>query len=159
MLADIVVDTNVFVHANNPENSYSDESKAFAHTLLAADTALCLDEGFAADEARNRSRIAAEYWQHLSPGMLGHEVIQTLAAARRVRTVELPTDQNDKRTIRRLVPRDATDRAFLGTAIRSDDRVLVSHDFDDFSDDVRDEAEAEWHMRFVEALGASALLA
>src|ERR1700761_2410360 len=105
MLTDIVVDTNVFVHAHNPEHAYCGDARRLALALLTPtnSTLLRVDPGFHPIEARNRSRIVGEYLQKLVPGMLGHHLIQELAAAGRLSPVEPIKDQNLRKAVQRLV--------------------------------------------------------
>src|SRR2546429_630081 len=61
MLPDIVIDTNVLGHPDTPTEPRYAASRALVLRLLEISTHLCVDEGFALDEARNRSFICAEY--------------------------------------------------------------------------------------------------
>jgi hypothetical protein len=138
VLVDLVVDTNVFVHAHNSEQAYSKDSLMVANALLepGVGTSLRVDPGFSPVEAQNRSKIGSEYFQWLVPGMVGHHLIQELAATKRLIPVVLPTANTLKGRVRELV-QDASDRVFLLTALASDDRILVSHDDEAFPDSVR----------------------
>jgi len=134
---DIVVDTNVLVHASNEAHPYCHASLAFLSTLLAGTTVLCVDEGFSADESKNASLIGAEYTQHLVFGMPGYAVVQALASTDRLKQVARSVPDNVRRAVKRLVPRNSRDRTFVHVAFNSTDRLLVSHDFDDFGGDIR----------------------
>lgn len=136
-LSDIVVDTNVLVHASNEAHPYCQASLAFLSTLLAGTTAVCVDVGFSVDESKNTSLIGGEYMQHLVFGMPGYAVIQALASSERMKQVPRSVPDNVRRAVKRLVPRKSRDRTFVHVAFNSTDHVLVSHDFDDFGDDVR----------------------
>lgn len=136
MLSDVVVDTNVLIHASNPSVAYNAASLALLVALQNASTALCVDPGFDVNEAQNRSLIAGEYQQKLPIGSLGFAVVATLAATGRVKQVSRKVPEALARKIRHRVgkPRD---RTFVHVAANSNDRRLVSHDFEDFSDDTR----------------------
>ncbi len=143
MIDDLVIDTNVLVHASNPAVPRHEAALLFATSLLAADTLLCLDEGFSAIEAQNRSLIGGEYYQHLVVGMIGYAVVATLAASERVKQVSKTVPAAARTRIKRLIPRNPRDRTFVQVAVNSTDNVLVSHDFDDLGDDVRRKLRAE----------------
>jgi predicted nucleic acid-binding protein len=129
VLTDIVIDTNVFVHAHNKAEPRHESAKKLGLRLLEDDvpTMLCVDSGFSLDEARNQSRIGHEYIKHCVPGMLGHHVIQTLASTKRIKQVRPTPDMASRKCVRKIVA-DKDDRVFLLVALASDDRTLVSHD-------------------------------
>jgi hypothetical protein len=160
MLADIVVDTNVLVHANNPETAYFEESRKLADALLhsSSETKLRVDDGFRPIEAENQSQIVSEYWRQLAPGMLGHHLVQTLAAEGRIRAVPPIKDKNLKDKVRKLV-NDKSDRVFLLTAIMSTAKVLVSHDDQAFPESACASCADGWGVNVCEALGSLDLLA
>jgi hypothetical protein len=146
MLHDLVVDTNVFVHAHNRNVGLRHhEARKLALQLLDPDSATVLrvDPGFSADPSSNTSRIGSEYLNHLVPGMLGHQVVQTLAASMRVRPVPLLADGDERADVHQLVS-DRRDRVFLQVALGSRSRVLASHDDAAFPDDVRSICRTRW---------------
>lgn len=126
MLADVVVDTDVLMHADNEASADRDASRSLIASLRAASTALCFDPGFHIDEARNRSGIAGEYFEHLAHGSLGLALVEECALSGRVRTVPIKVAPDVNRAIRQLIW-DPTDRKFVKVAINSDERVLVTH--------------------------------
>jgi hypothetical protein len=153
MLADVVVDTNVLVRANNAADSYFDEASEFLETLAYdCETALCLDSGFDYDEAKNRSLIFAEYRESLSPATLSAPILASLFVAGRVISVETRLPDAQRRCVNRLI--DASkprDRTFLKVAINSAERVLVSHDFEDFDAATRVEIARHFDVDVIEA--------
>lgn len=156
MLTDLVVDTNIFVHAHNKGlGARHDEALALTRRLIADEvtTVLRVDPGFHVDESRNTSKIGAEYLAFVVPGMLGHAVIQRLAAGMRVQPVDTALDEETRVAVNALV-QDESDRIFLRVTLNSDERVLASHDDAAFPDDVRDECEARWSMVLGEAIDA-----
>lgn len=72
MLEDLVIDTNVLMHANNSKEERQEDTIKFLKKLLASDTFICVDEGFDPDEAKNKSKIIGEYYQYLAVGSFGH---------------------------------------------------------------------------------------
>lgn len=137
MLNDIVVDTNVLVHASNQAVPFHAAALLLVSALSDGSTFLCVDEGFHAVEALNRSLIGGEYNEHLVTGMIGYAVVASLAATGRVKQVPRTVPAATAKKVRRLVPRKPRDRTFVHVAIRSKEHVLVSHDLDDFSAEVR----------------------
>jgi len=55
------------MHAENTENNQHDEARLLLEELRDSTTALCFDEGFAAEEQDNLSAIASEYFNRLPP--------------------------------------------------------------------------------------------
>lgn len=160
MLDDIVIDTNVLVHAHNREVAYSKEADELARALISPEskTVLKVDPGFHPIEGQNRSRIIGEYLEKLVPGMVAHHMVQELAATGRLKSVEPSKDRSLKDLIRKLV-KDPFDRVFLLTASSSSDRTLVSHDDDAFPDEVRSKCDGELSISICDAPEAVAVLA
>lgn len=136
MLADLVLDTNVLMHAGNPSDQNFESAKIFLETLLSVSTVLCVEKGFSPDTARNHSKIMAEYLTHLRAGTLGMAVIQTLAAKSRIKGVERTVSQREAKKIIQMVS-DKSDRVFVRVALNTEELVLVSHDFACFTANVR----------------------
>jgi predicted nucleic acid-binding protein len=128
VLHDIVIDTNVFVHAENEAEADCEPSRRLISGLLATTTCLCFDEGFDLDEAKNKSLIAGEYLEHLPAGALAFALIEHCAASDRIRLISTSIRQAEvRRAIDRLVV-DPTDRKFVRVARKSRERLLVTHD-------------------------------
>jgi hypothetical protein len=125
-LADVVIDTDVLMHAENPETSEYQTSRGFIEQLIGSNTAVCFDLGFDTDEARNRSAIASEYFNHLPPGSLGLAMIYECALADRVRTVSTKVSAAVNRAIRQLIW-DKSDQKFVKVVVNSEEHVLVTH--------------------------------
>jgi hypothetical protein len=138
VLEDIVVDTNVLMHADNPNEVRQADATDFLTRLLDAETRLSVDKGFELDESRNRSLIGSEYLTHLTPLSLGYRVLVQLAGTGRIRFVDRSLDQRTRSRINQLVP-NKRDRTFVAVAYESDDQTLCSHDYQDFSTRVRRE--------------------
>lgn len=138
MIADIVVDTNIFVHANNAGDlNRQRHSLEFLQALQASQTCLCVDEGFNyLDEAQNRSRIASEYLEHVRGGMYGQYLLQFLAATGRIVVVAKRVPRDVSRKISQQVP-NRGDCVFVRVAHNSKGKSLVSHDQRDFPVRVR----------------------
>ncbi len=137
MLRDLVVDTNIFVHASDPEEPLSEESILFLESLQESTAFLCVDPGFHEEPARNRSLIGHEYLKHLKNGMLGYAVVVRLASSERMKPVSRAVGGGDAKKILKLVPNNVRDRTFLRVALNSDDKTLSSHDLTDFPTNIR----------------------
>jgi hypothetical protein len=119
MLDDVVVDTNVFVHAENPgEMLRYDESRAFIELMRQVETHLCLDDD---------DRIAGEYANRVPPGALAGVLLRECADAGRITIRPLSVGPPVADAIERLVV-DRTDHKFVRVAHNSVERVLVTHD-------------------------------
>src|SRR5439155_16995687 len=132
VLSDIVIDTNVFLHAQNPNEQRFAASGRLLELLLRVKTALCVDPGFSLDEARNRSLIGAEYLEKIRFGSIGYATLIQISLGNRIKLVERQIDQRYRASFRewRLKPRDQT---FLAVAIKGQNQVLVINDFATFT--------------------------
>lgn len=150
MLEDIVIDTNVMLHAQNPAESRFSSSAELLQCIVEGTTSLCVDEGFDERPERNRSFITAEYLGKLQFGSLGYAVVTQLAAQLRIKEVPRRAPQSVARRINQLI-RNKTDRIFLGVAFNSQEGVLVSHDYTDFQSQKRTTIRTELKVRVLEA--------
>ena len=131
MLNDIVIDTNVFVHASDASSPKFVASKALAKRMLEVETLLIVDEGFSANESKNKSPIVYEYFEKLRFGMYGFYVLVELFSGERVSSPEIEITHQTKRAIVQII-RNKTDQKFLAVSVASKNKVLVSHDYTDF---------------------------
>src|SRR5713226_8398326 len=92
MLEDIVVDTNVLVHAGDSTELYFDPAERFLTTLKNTQTLICVDEGFDINESKNSSYIWHDYLQHLRAGSVGLVLVTLLATTGRVRILSKQVD-------------------------------------------------------------------
>lgn len=136
MISELVLDTNVLAHCCNPNEPRRKEALELVLAIQHSSTSLCVDDGFSIVESQNRSIIGAEYMAHLVYGSLGLYLIQFLAVNGRVRVYPKRPPHDIARRINRVI-RNAHDRAFVGVAWHSSERVLVSHDYTDFDHDKR----------------------
>lgn len=160
-LTDIVVDSNVFVHCSGePGASQCDMSVSFVTALVACETVCRIDEGFSVNEAKNRSLIGAEYLAVIHAGTLGYQVLFRLATTQRLvphRVTPKADVRAAKRQIDQLI-RKKRDRTFLLAAVMSDDRVLVTHDYEDFQVSKRETIRRQLDVAVVDADVAEAML-
>ena len=130
-LADLVVDTNVLLHAENPEEDCFAAAIDLLEEILGSETRLCVDNRFDLDKGRNRSMIGWEYLNHLRFGSYAFTFLATMLREQRVIGVPRFPERRRKRIIFRLVG-PSRDRTFVGVTCNSHENVLVSHDFRDF---------------------------
>lgn len=158
MLPDIVIDTNVLCHADNPVEPRCAASRSLMSRLLDVPTQLCVDRGFALDRARNRSHICAEYLDMVVPGSVPYAVLTHLFASGRVREVDRRPDHATAKKVMRMVAK-ARDRIFVGVAHNSSAKTLVSHDFQDFAAQKRHDIRKDIGVSIIEAHESAPLLA
>ena len=150
MLVDIVLDTNVLMHADNSIEPRRQMSRDLLVALKDCETHLCVDEGFDLDTSKNRSQIGSEYLKHLRYGMLGLAVVAHLAGSLRLRQVSRRAPQNVAKQIRMRVSK-GVDRTFLLVAFNSNGKTLACHDFNDVSIRVRANLRAKIGVRVLAA--------
>lgn len=132
MLNDLVLDTNVLVNAGDPKSDKFNDSNSFLISLLQNGTILCVDKGFNMSETTNSSLIFREYRDKLRFGSIGLNLIGKLNSSHRIVGLEKkPKDTGAKNLIEQKI-RKKRDRVFVGVAYHSVDKILVSHDFEDF---------------------------
>jgi hypothetical protein len=152
VFADLVVDTNVLVHAENVESGYHEPSLALLEALEGGTiTAICVDAGFDPEEAKNKSAIYSEYLRFLGPQTYPMVLIARLAAWGRLDLLDRPP-VSTKNVVRRLVPGDMIDRRFLEIASVATAKTLVSHDYEDFHVECRERAANVLGVAIVEAV-------
>jgi len=159
MLADIVVDTNVFLHAENRQEPRREQAEGLLLALQnqTCTTLLCVDEGFDVNEANNRSHIGSEYLRHLRFGTLAYAVVVHLLGSQRTKQVPRGVPRNVSRRISQQGVVGA-DRTFIKVAYNSQDKTLACHDFDDVPEAVRARLRGSIGVRILAADGALAIL-
>lgn len=136
MNGDIVIDTNVLVHANNPEVPRQGDSINFIENLLASELEICVDEGFNIIESNNRSHIGHEYHTHLVFGMLGFAFLAQMAQSNRIKIISKKVNQKIDKMLKQRISNNG-DKVFVKITINSSKKILISHDFDDFPKNIR----------------------
>lgn len=150
MLTDITIDTNVMLHAQNPDEQRSSESNTLLQNMLKSQTFLCVDEGFHVDELRNSSFIGKEYLDKLRIGSLGYAVVAKLGSEFRIKPLPRLAPRPQKKKINQLI-RNKRDRIFLSVAFNSEDQKLVSHDYNDFQESKRLTIRTELSVDIIDA--------
>jgi hypothetical protein len=134
----VVIDANVWAHAANQRDPHFATSLELCEITPNADYLLCVDSGWTMDDS-NSSRIGAEYRQWIKFGSPGFEAIIWLATHERIRLFNVVLPESERRRVNRLLPRNNHDRHYLRVTICTLNRLLVSHDYDDFTERVRTE--------------------
>ena len=124
-MSDITIDTNVFVHALNPEEIRNSASLNLLQTLLSTTCKIVIDIGFDMDESKNKSLIGAEYLKHLPPGSLPYAIVADLAQNGRISFVEKSTQPHISKKINQTL-RNRRDRTFIIVCINSERKTLVT---------------------------------
>lgn len=122
MIVDIVVDTNVLKHAENPQSKKQKEAGELIRYLYENSVDINADTGL---------MILNEYEAYLHPNSVGFEFVAAMIRAGRLKLLSNSVRLEDRRWIGRNVA-DTCDRAFLRVACISVEQLLVSHDFQDF---------------------------
>lgn len=136
-MKDVVVDTNVFVHAQERSSPHFLGAARFVAALMGANTDLCLDRDFEFDDStRPGSLIGAEYLKHLLPQSYGYTALAVMLAAGRFKAVGTKVPQRARQWSDQQIGKKR-DRTFFRVAVMSEDKTLVSHDETDFSPRIR----------------------
>ncbi len=157
MIPDVVIDTNVLVHAGNPDQTYFEDAVNFLNKFMKKLTLICVDEGFDIDETKNKSLIGNEYLNHLRFGSFGYIVIFQLASRLRIKECSRNAVASKRKLINQMI-RKPRDRTFLRVASNSDSEVLVSHDYEDFSVPKRRELRRKINVHILSAETAKSYL-
>jgi hypothetical protein len=135
---DIVVDTNVFMHAGDPYVKFFDGARAFVEALYSANTLLCIDIPRAdSTPSHGASLIWAEYERKMKTTTYGMAVLAKLASTKRISWLSRDVGAAINKEIRALVPRNTRDKTFVRVAYHSIDKLFVSNDSSDFGPAVR----------------------
>ncbi|MCZ6704164.1 MAG: hypothetical protein O6940_14135 [Ignavibacteria bacterium] len=148
MISDITIDTNVLMHANNSQIEHRVSSIQTINAMLDSETMLCVDEGFSSIESKNRSSIGSEYLNNLQHGMLGFALITHLVNDERIKIVSKKTGTSVLRYINQKVI-NKKDRIFIRVTYNSDEKVLVSHDFEHFHENNRQSFNRDYNIKIL----------
>lgn len=134
-LNDIVIDTNILMHANNHEAISQGECIKVINYLLTSSELICVDT--AVDV--NRSFILNEYFSNLrTPGTAGRAFIEQMLKTGRFKAVSKSAGSRATGLINRTMNNNKqTDKTFLKVTYNSIDKTFVTEDFEDFTQDKR----------------------
>lgn len=133
---DVVVDTNVLAHADDPKKATSQASQQLLLFIKESELKWVLDDQGKKAPNPETSLLHAEYRNTIVEMGFSATVFAFLLRTNRVIFAPRPGEQVRK-AIRKLVPANKGDQAVLGAAVGSTDGVLVSNDFGDFTAAVR----------------------
>ena len=150
MLKDIVIDTNVLMHADNVSSGRDKEAVDLLVAMLSSNTALCLDVASGGEEYSGSSLIRQEYSERLDGGGLGTQFVTQMASEGRISYVSREVEAGIRKWINQSIG-NTRDRTFVRAAINSSEKVLASHDYLDFRASVRKEL---WKKVQVDVLDA-----
>lgn len=150
MLDDVVVDTNIFGHAQDPNTGVLfDEAAAFLERLLTVETPICFD----GEVEANRSRVLAEYERVMFPTGLAAPVLTRILVERRYKELSPRVPHHVRTIVNALLPvAESMDKLFVCLAYVSEESVLVSHDDNHLTHDVRQRAEQRLGVRMLDAV-------
>ncbi|MFK4483636.1 hypothetical protein [Curtobacterium sp. AB7] len=152
---DVVLDTNVLSHAENAGSSFQETAFAVLEWLRNADARWVLDDQGKDAPNPHTSLLFQEYRATLSPQSPALRMLIEFLSFQRVIFAARPGKEL-RDSIRELVPRNVKDRAVLGAACGSENRVLVSNDMTDFSTGVRDAVWDQFEVNIVTSDEAAA---
>jgi len=127
---DIVVDTNVFMHANNDKIKFCKSSKEFIGYLSNCNILLCLDDGFDPVQSKNQSHIAHEYFTHIRHGEFAYGILLKILSSKNYKIIKKSQYKKYKKLVNQCI-RNTFDRIFICIAIVSDSKLFISNDFED----------------------------
>jgi len=134
-LTDVVIDTNIFVHAGNPDVEHFDGATKFLKEVLDSETVICVDK----NKNEYPGKILYEYRDKIRGQHFGSNVFSKLLQQGRFVNVERKIPLREKKILLGLINKrgSQTDKIFVIVAYNSGEKILVSHDFGDFSRDTR----------------------
>ena len=151
---DLVIDTNILVHASNGNGPYHKSSIQIVDWLRDSDVSIVLDDTGKAKPDPSTSVLYSEYRRHLTPTTLGWIVVSHLMRTGRASFVARP-NQAAKKSIEQILPRNKQDRAVLGAAHSSVDKLLLTNDWDDFDQAARKACRKDLRVSVLDSFDAS----
>lgn len=129
--ADLVLDTNVLSHADNPASSSQQSALEVIEWMRDSTVFWILDDNGKNQPDPFTSQLYAEYTQTLSPMGASLQLFIACLAGGRIRFAPRPGEAL-RNNVRKLVPKNKKDQVILGATAGTEDKVLVSNDEDDF---------------------------
>jgi len=134
-MTDILIDTNILMHANNNHENTQGDCIALLEYLLSSSEMICVDNEIDLD----KSMILHEYYDNLKThGTAGRNFIERMLRLKRFKPVTRQTEHRVTKIINQHINRDKhVDKIFIKTTYNSADKTFVSHDYEDFQDHKR----------------------
>jgi DNA-binding cell septation regulator SpoVG len=148
----VVLDTNILVHAKN-EDVYCNRHciNIMNHLIDSKEDYIYLDIDFSINESDNRSPIGREYNEHLHIGDIGYTCIIKLLDEGRISFIPLNVkNQKVRKEISRL-PVKQGDKKFISLAFNSEGKKMISEDFEDIKQPLRNELEKSIGVLIIQA--------
>ncbi len=129
----LVIDTNVLEHADNPNEPRYDDTVAFLNYIqISIEDIIYVDESLSPDE----SFILNEYRSRLVPGNYGHTILLLLIRQERIASISRSVLGTITKKIIKWAHKPV-DVIFVKVAFNSNEKILVSHDYEDFPQKAR----------------------
>ena len=133
---DIVIDTNVLLHTSNTKNKYYQSANKTLNLVLKKDLFLCVDDVFNIIESRNTSVIGSEYHSKIRSGTFAYAFLIDRLSKEKYVIIEKKKFNNIKKELIKNI-KNRHDITFVIVAYGSQDKKLVSNDYDDFNKENR----------------------
>lgn len=155
-LDDIVLDTNVLMHAADPRQPSFQASIDFLEALLNSSSRIAVDEDAGFSPA-SRSKIVSEYLSKLVTGTYSFAVMAALARSGRLKEIPDGVPAQIGAKINQMI-RNRRDRTFVRIGFLSTEKTFVSHDFVDFPESKRRSIEKDIGVAMYVAATATPLV-
>ena len=139
----LVVDTNVLKHASDKNYHKVTHCINLIDRLMASKECLCLDRG-------TDGHIYYEYIKHLPQGSHGFALLLKLVSQNRIIFLSRDIPEPVTRKINRTGIK-TSDRIFVRIAYKTDRKILVTQEYEDFTEKVRGIFKKEIDVDVIEA--------
>lgn len=150
-LKDIVVDTNIFIHANNNAIKSCESCIAFLNRLLNSNVFLAIDDEFNIDESKNTSRISYEYFKYIRHGSLSYAILLSIIKSNRIKQI-LESEYNCHKKLFNKIVRNKDDIIFLSVSLCTEDKIFITNDFEDFNSGKRKLWEKDMDLKLLSSI-------
>lgn len=151
---DIVIDTNVMSHSANPNCVDFPSALAVIEWLRNSSISLVFDDLGKNKPDPSTSLLYTEYRNTLPIGSAAMVLVMTMLQQGRVTFSSRPA-RTQAEKINGMLPKNKKDRAVLGAALGSVDKVLVTNDWSDFSQKVRSRCLKEFSVHVLSSREAT----
>ncbi|SIK10437.1 Uncharacterised protein [Mycobacteroides abscessus subsp. abscessus] len=147
---EIVIDANVFAHADNPCDKYFESAVILVNGLLSSALRLAIDDTGKNAPDPSTSHMYCEYRRCLAPTSPSFTVFNQMLLSGRV--VFHPRLKGAKReACAKLTPANDHDAIVLGVGTLTDLRLIVSNDYSDFHPRMRRQAKKQIDVDLVDS--------
>ena len=146
---ELVIDTNVLVYAsNNDDYAKKQDCINFIDNLIISNEVIFIDLSI----DPNKGIIAHEYYKHLNVGDYGYVLLEKLLSENRIMFIVSTVHPHiNKKIYPRIKKEKAWDRVFVRVAYKTANKILVSHDYEDFTISNREYFRKEIGVHIIEA--------